>query len=140
MIRRDASTKFGPGNKVGYFPSFTGGWVVSDENFFGESKTLNFLKFRASYGTLGNDQIPNYGYIALLNGEATYVFGGTLASGQATGQVPNPDLKWEEARKFDAGLDMKLFNDKISIVADYFIDTRKDLLIPNIPVSGINGT
>lgn len=140
MIRRDSSTKFGPGNKVGYFPSFTGGWVVSDEEFFGQPKFLNFLKLRASYGTLGNDQIPNYGYIGLLTGEATYVFDGAIVNGTATGQVPNPDLKWEEAKKFDVGLDMKLVNDKINIVADYFIDTRKDLLIPNIPVSGINGT
>ncbi|WP_029269079.1 TonB-dependent receptor [Flavobacterium sp. KJJ] len=140
MIRRDSSTKFGPGNKVGYFPSFTGGWVVSDEGFFGESKTINFLKLRASYGTLGNDQIPNYGYLGLLTGEATYVFDGALVNGTATGQVPNPDLKWEEAKKFDVGLDLRLFNDKVSIVTDYFIDTRSDLLIQNIPVSGINGT
>ncbi len=140
MIRRDASTKFGPGNKVGYFPSFTAGWVVSDENFFGQPKFINFLKFRASYGTLGNDQIPNYGYLGLLTGEATYVFNGSLVNGTAQGQVPNPDIKWEEAQKFDVGLDMKFLNDKISFVADYFIDTRKDLLIPNIPVSGITGT
>jgi TonB-dependent starch-binding outer membrane protein SusC len=140
ILRRDSSTRFGPGNKVGYFPSFMGGWVVSDEGFFGESKTINFLKFRASYGALGNDQIPNYGYIGLLNGEATYVFDGTLAPGQATGQVPNPDLKWEAAKKFDVGMDLKLFNDKFYIVADYFVDIRKDLLIPEIPVSGINGT
>ncbi|KAF2517687.1 SusC/RagA family TonB-linked outer membrane protein [Flavobacterium foetidum] len=140
MLRRDASTRFGPGNKVGYFPSFTAGWVVSDESFFGEPKFINFLKFRASYGTLGNDQIPNYGYLGLLNGEATYVFNGTLGNGVAMGQVPNPDLKWEEAQKFDVGLDLKLLNDKVSIVADYFVDKRKDLLIPNIPVSGINGT
>jgi TonB-linked SusC/RagA family outer membrane protein len=139
MIRRDSSTKFGPGNKVGYFPSFTGGWVVSKEGFFGESKAVSFLKLRASYGTLGNDQIPNYGYLGLLTGEATYVFDGTLVNGTATGQVPNPDLKWEEAKKFDVGLDVNLLNDKVSIVADYFIDTRKDLLIPNIPVSGITG-
>ncbi|MFH7014997.1 SusC/RagA family TonB-linked outer membrane protein [Flavobacterium sp. FlaQc-47] len=139
MLRRDSSTKFGPGNKVGYFPSFTGGWVVSKEGFFGDSKTISFLKLRASYGTLGNDQIPNYGYLGLLSGEATYVFDGTLVNGTATGQVPNPDLKWEEAKKFDVGLDVNLLNDKISIVADYFIDTRKDLLIPNIPVSGITG-
>ncbi|KRB56038.1 TonB-dependent receptor [Flavobacterium sp. Root186] len=140
MIRRDASTRFGPGNKVGYFPSFTAGWVVSDENFFGEPKFLNFLKLRASYGTLGNDQIPNYGYLGLLTGEATYVFNKTLVNGTANGQTPNPDLKWEEAQKFDVGLDLKILNDKVFIVADYFIDTRKDLLIPNIPVSGINGT
>ncbi|GIZ10528.1 TonB-dependent receptor [Flavobacterium sp. UMI-01] len=139
MLRRDASTKFGPGNKVGYFPSFTGGWVVSDEGFFGEDKKINFLKLRASYGTLGNDQIPNNGYVSLLSGEATYVFDGALVNGTATGQIANPDLKWEEAQKFDVGMDMKLWNNKVSIVADYFIDTRKDLLIPSIPVSGITG-
>ncbi|MDX6181747.1 TonB-dependent receptor [Flavobacterium sp. Fl-77] len=139
MLRRDSSTKFGPGNKVGYFPSFTGGWVISDEGFFGESKTISFLKLRASYGTLGNDQIPNFGYLGLLTGEGAYVFDGALVNGIATGQVPNPNLKWEEARKFDVGLDVKLINDKVSVVADYFIDTRNDLLIPNIPVSGITG-
>ena len=140
MIRRDASTKFGPGNKVGYFPSFTAGWVISDEGFFGEDKIINFMKLRGSYGTLGNDQIPNNGYISQLSGEATYVFDDVLVNGLATGQTPNPNLKWEEARKFDVGLDFKLLQNKVSIVADYFIDTRADLLIPFIPVSGINGT
>lgn len=139
MLRRDASTKFGPGNKVGYFPSFTAGWIISDEDFFGQDKKINFMKLRASYGTLGNDQIPNNGYVSLLSGEGTYVFDGSLVNGTATGQIANPDLKWEEARKFDVGLDLKLLNNKMSIVADYFIDTRKDLLIPNIPVSGITG-
>nr|WP_315207790.1 TonB-dependent receptor [uncultured Flavobacterium sp.] len=140
MIRRDASTKFGPGNKVGYFPSFTAGWVISDEGFFGEEKLINFMKLRGSYGTLGNDQIPNNGYVSQLSGEATYVFDDVLVNGLATGQIPNPNLKWEEARKFDVGLDLKLIQNKVSIVADYFIDTRADLLIPFIPVSGINGT
>ncbi len=140
MIRRDASTKFGPGNKVGYFPSFTAGWVMSDEGFFGEEKLINFMKLRGSYGTLGNDQIPNNGYVSQLSGEATYVFDDVLVNGLATGQIPNPNLKWEEARKFDVGLDLKLIQNKVSIVADYFIDTRADLLIPFIPVSGINGT
>ena len=140
MIRRDSSTKFGPGNKVGYFPSFTAGWIVSDEGFFGDSSILNFMKFRASYGTLGNDRIPNNGYISQLSGEATYVFDGALVNGVATGQIPNKNLKWEEAQKFDVGLDMKLFDSSVNIVADYFIDTRADLLIPNIPTSGINGT
>jgi TonB-dependent starch-binding outer membrane protein SusC len=140
MIRRDSSTKFGPGNKVGYFPSVTGGWIVSKEDFFGTPKFINFLKLRGSYGTLGNDQIGDYRYLGTLSGEATYVFDGTLVNGVATGAVPNPDVKWEEARKLDVGLDMRILNDKVSIVADYFSDTRKDLLIGNIPVSGINGT
>jgi hypothetical protein len=98
------------------------------------------MKLRGSYGTLGNDQIPNNGYVSQLSGEATYVFDDVLVNGLATGQIPNPNLKWEEARKFDVGLDLKLIQNKVSIVADYFIDTRADLLIPFIPVSGINGT
>ncbi|MCG9791021.1 SusC/RagA family TonB-linked outer membrane protein [Flavobacterium algicola] len=140
MLRRDSSTKFGPGNKIGYFPSFTAGWVISDEGFFGEDKKISFLKLRASYGTLGNDQIKPNGYVSLLAGEATYVFDGSLVNGTAIGQVANADLKWESARKLDIGLDLKLFNNKVSVVVDYFNDVRDDLLIPNIPVSGITGS
>jgi len=139
MLRRDSSTKFAPGNKVGYFPSFTAGWVVSEESFFSKSDTFNLLKIRGSFGTLGNDQIPSNGYLGLLSGEATYVFNGALVAGVAGGQIPNPDVKWEQSQKIDVGFDLKLFNNKISIVTDFFSDTRKDLLIPNIPVSGILG-
>ncbi len=140
MLRRDSSTKFGPGKKVGYFPSATLGWVVSDESFFGDPQAFNFFKIRASYGLLGNDQIGNNLYLGLLNGEGTYVFDGTLINGQAIGVLPNPDLQWEEAKKFDVGLDFRLFNNKVDITTDYFIDTRDNLLISNIPVSGILGT
>nr|WP_294922863.1 TonB-dependent receptor [uncultured Flavobacterium sp.] len=139
IIRRDASTRFGSTNKVAYFPSVTGGWVVSDEGFFGQPKTINFLKFRASYGTLGNDQIGDFNYLGQLSGEATYVFNDELVSGRAEGVLPNPNVKWETAKKFDVGLDMKLLDNKVSVVADYFIDTRKDLLIPGIAVTGITG-
>ncbi len=139
MLRRDSSTKFGPGNKVGYFPSLTAGWLISDEAFFGEKNIVNFMKLRGSYGIVGNDRIPENGYVSQLKGEATFVFDGGIVNGRATGQIPNPDLKWEQAKKFDVGLDMNLFNNKVNIVADYFIDTRADLLIPGIPVSGIFG-
>jgi len=139
MYRRDSSTKFGPGNKVGYFPSVTAGWLISDESFFGESKIINFMKLRGSYGLVGNDQIGNNGYISQLTGEAEYVFDGLITNGRAIGQIPNPNIKWEQGRKLDIGLDLNLFNKKINIVADYFIDTREDLLIQQIPVSGIFG-
>lgn len=139
MLRYDQSTKFGPSFSGAYFPSFTTGWVISDEKFFGESKNINFLKLRASYGTLGNDQIPPNGYIGQLNGEGSYVFNNAIVNGIAIGQLPNPDLKWEEAQKFDVGVDTRFFEDKLEFIADYFIDTRKDLLIPFIPVSGITG-
>lgn len=139
MIRRDMSTKFGPENQVAYFPSVTGGWVISDEAFFGSPKVLNFAKLRASYGALGNDKILNGAYTQLLGGQGTYLFNNTLTNGVAQGILANPDVKWEAAKKFDVGFDFKLLNEKIEIATDYFIDTRKDLLLLDVPVSSITG-
>lgn len=141
MLRRDSSTKFGPNNRVAYFPSVTGGWIISDEAFYGQPKSVSFAKLRASYGVLGNDTgFGNNPYLGLLNGEGAYVFDGTIVTGIASGALANPDIRWEEARKFDVGLDLRLANDKLEFNADYFIDTRADLLIPQIPISGIIGT
>jgi len=139
MYRRDTSTKFGPGERVAYFPSVTGGWILSEEPFFGQSNTVNFVKLRASYGLMGNDRIGDFRYRALLNGEGTYVLDGELVNGVAAGAIGNPFVAWEEARKFDVGLDTKFFNDKVEFVADYFMDKRAGLLIPGLPVSGIVG-
>lgn len=139
MLRRDASTHFGPEERVAIFPSFTAGWVVSDESFFGESKYIDFLKIRASYGTLGNDQIGSNRYTGLLNGEATYVLDGVLVNGLAQGVLANPRIHWEESEKLDIGIDMNFFGRKLEFVADYFIDKRNSLLIQYIPVSGITG-
>lgn len=140
MLRRDASTKFGPENRAALFPSFTAGWIASDEAFFGENGPVDLLKLRVSYGILGNDQIINNGFIGTLSGEATYVFDGTLVNGTAIGALPNPLLQWEEAKKFNVGFDLALLDYKLNVTADYFINTRDNLLISNIPVSGIVGT
>ncbi|WP_298156040.1 TonB-dependent receptor [Flavobacterium sp.] len=137
--RRDSSTRFGPNNSVAFFPSMTAGWIISKEGFFGENKTVNFLKLRGSYGITGNDQIRPYGYIGQLNGEGTYVFDGALANGTAIGALPNPDLKWEEAKKLDIGLDMNFLNNEFEINADYYLNRTDNLLIQNLPVSGITG-
>jgi TonB-linked SusC/RagA family outer membrane protein len=140
MLRRDASTKFGPENRAALFPSFTAGWIASDEAFFGDEGLIDLLKLRVSYGILGNDQIINNGYIGSLSGEGTYVFDGALVNGTAIGALPNPSLQWEEAKKFNVGFDLGLLDYKLNITADYFINTRDNLLISNIPVSGIVGT
>ncbi len=139
MYRYDSSTKFGKELRGARFPSLTAGWVLSDESFFGKSKVINFMKLRGSYGLLGNDQIGNNRYLSLLDGEAEYVFDGLITPGRTIGQISNPFVAWEQARKIDIGLDLNLLNNKINIVADYFIDTREDLLIERIPVSGIFG-
>ena len=139
FLRRDSSSRFGPENAVAYFYGATAGWVVSNENFLKDSNFLNFLKFRGSYGVLGNDKIDDDRYIASLKGESTYVFDDLLVTGTAIGVLANPDVKWEQSRKFDVGVDLKLFNNKIGITSDYFIDTRSDLLIGGLQVSGIAG-
>src|SRR6056297_2318399 len=81
MLRRDASTKFGPNNTVAYFPSVTAGWIISDESFMSSFDFIDRLKIRASYGILGSDKIPAYQYISQLDGEATYVLNGSLVDG-----------------------------------------------------------
>lgn len=139
MIRRDASTRFGPDKAVGYFPSATAGWNISDEAFMEDINIINLLKLRASYGILGNDRIPNYGYIAQLNGEGTYVLDNMLYYGVAIGTLSNPSIGWEESKKFDIGLDISLFSDKLDFTFDYYNNLTDNLLIPNIPVSGILG-
>jgi len=140
MFRRDASTKFGPEYTAAYFPSATLGWVISRENFLADAKNIDQLKIRASYGFLGSDKIPSYGYISLLNGEAMYVFDAQLISGTAIGKLPNPNIKWEQSEQLDVGFDFTGFNDHLDVTADYFSKTTRDLLIGNVPVSGIFGT
>lgn len=139
MIRRDESLRFGPERSVGWFPSVTAGWIISEEEFFDNTGVVNFMKLRGSWGKLGNDLIDNFLYRSLLTGEATYVFNGSLVQGAATGPIPNLEVGWEESEKFDVGLDINFFNNKLTFVADYFIDRRHDLLISDIPVSGIIG-
>lgn len=138
VIRRDGSSNFGPQNKFGYFPSGSLGWVVSDENFFGESQTLNFFKLRASYGILGNDRIGAFGFVSLLDAEGAYVFDEELLFGVASGQLSNPEIRWEKQKTFDVGFDARLFNSTIDLTVDYFQKRTEDLLL--VPqVSGILG-
>lgn len=139
MLRRDASTKFGPDNRVGYFPSATAGWVISDEDFMSDFDFLDFVKIRASYGFMGSDKIPDNQARSLLSGEATYVLDGKIVSGKAIGVLQNLKVGWEESEQLDFGLDIKLLNNKIDLSADYFVKTTNELLLSNIPVSGILG-
>jgi TonB-dependent starch-binding outer membrane protein SusC len=139
ILRRDASTKFGPDNTVAYFPSVTAGWIISDEDFMENADKIDLIKLRLSYGLLGSDKIGDYQYISQLDGEATYVLDGVLVHGKAVGASPNPSVKWEESEQFDVGVDLKFLNNKIDFNTDYFIKTTNNLLIGNIPVSGILG-
>ncbi|MEL0455327.1 TonB-dependent receptor [Flavobacteriaceae bacterium SZ-1-7] len=138
VIRRDGSTKFGPENQFGYFPSGSIGWVASDEDFLQDNKFFDLLKFRASYGVLGNDRIPDYRYVSLLNGEGTYIFNEQEIIGTASGGIANPEIRWEKQKTFDFGVDMRILDNKVDITADYFKRRTEDLLV--VPqVSGLLG-
>ena len=145
VLRRDLSSKFSEinNNNVGYFPSASIGWNVSEEAFLKDSSWLNSLKVRASYGIIGNDRIPDFSYASILDGEATYDPGeitdrDDLIDGAAIGGIGNPNLKWEEQTAKNIGFDASLFNNKINISADLFSKITENLLI-NPPVSGLIG-
>ncbi len=138
VIRRDGSTKFGPKNKFGYFPSASIGWITSDESFMVDNGIFDFLKFRASYGIIGNDRIPDFRFESLLNGEGVYVIDDELVFGTAVGAISNPEIRWEEQKTLDVGFDAKFFNNSLDLTVDYFNRRTKDLLV-TAPVSGILG-
>ena len=137
VVRRDGSSKFGPKNKFGYFPTASIGWLASEEDFLIDSETINLLKVRASYGVIGNDRIASFGFLSSLTGEGTYVFNDLLTFGIAGGALSNPEIRWEKQKPLDIGLDIGLFN-KFDITMDYFNKETEDLLLTP-QVSGILG-
>ncbi|WP_138432924.1 SusC/RagA family TonB-linked outer membrane protein [Winogradskyella algicola] len=132
VLRRDVSSQFSSenNNNVGYFPSGSIGWNVSDEDFMQEVNWINNLKLRASYGIIGNDRIPAFAFITRLDGQATIDVGSdNLLFGLAPGRPGNPDLKWEEQETANIGLDLRLFDNKVNISADAYRKQTKDLLL-----------
>jgi TonB-linked SusC/RagA family outer membrane protein len=137
ILRRDGSSRFGANNRWGTFPAVSGAWLISEESFF-NSTFIDFAKVRASYGISGNDQIPNFAYRALLNGEGVYVFNDLLTNGVAIGRASNPDLKWETTHQFNIGVDLRLWQ-SLDFTINYFVKNTNDLLFQP-DVSGVLGT
>ena len=109
-LRRDGSTSFGQNNKFGYFPSASLGWVISNEDYF-KSSSVNFLKLRASYGIVGNDNItPQFGQI--ISTFPKYTFGDTINAGSTLYAIPNLDVSWENQVQMNVGLDPRMFGFK----------------------------
>ncbi len=137
IVRRDGSSKFGPNNRYGTFPTVSTAWVFSDEDFFNVG-FMDFGKLRASYGVSGNDQIANFAYRAQLDGEGVYVFDDVITQGVAIGRAGNPDLKWESTSQLNVGVDLTVF-EAFEFTSNYFLKRTKNLLFqPDI--SGIVGS
>lgn len=136
-IRRDGSSKFGKNNRYGYFPSFSLGWNVAEEKFMENVHWLDQLKLRGGYGVLGNQEIDNYQYSSTITTGINYPDGnGGLLQGAFPKNFANPDIKWEETAMTNVGIDFMVFNNRLSLTADYYVKNTKDILLTvPIPIS-----
>ncbi|MBZ4187305.1 TonB-dependent receptor [Niabella beijingensis] len=145
-LRYDGSSRFRKEDRWGAFPSFSAGWNISREAFFGNlSNVFSNLKLRASWGKLGNDYtvsdngtLTYYPAIATISTEQDYTFNGVPAVGVAPVIGANPFITWEKISESNIGLDAGFLNNKLNITADYFIKSTDDILL-NLPVSPIYG-
>lgn len=133
-FRVDGSSRFGANSRYGSFPSFAAAWRISDEDFLKSVKAISNLKLRASWGITGNQNIPNYASYSLYSGSNNYL--------GSTGYVPNvlgdENLKWENTKQTDIGIDLGLFGNRISLLADYYIKNTSDLLV-GVAIPGSSG-
>jgi TonB-linked SusC/RagA family outer membrane protein len=127
--RYDGSSRFGPDRKWGFFPSGAVAWRASDEPFVKENAAaISDLKLRTSYGRTGNAAISPYQSLASLGGRTT-TFGGVIVPGYRQTRLANADLGWETTTQLDVGLDMGLFDQMITLSADYYNRHTEDLLM-----------
>jgi TonB-linked SusC/RagA family outer membrane protein len=136
-LRADASSVFGPNNRWGCFPSFSAGWRISNEGFFEAWKnTVNDLKLRASWGKVGNSQIPAFAYLGLIDVTGSYVIGDQVVPGYTPITLDNPNLKWETTNQTDIGIDASFLNSRLTVAADYYAKKTIGLLLDSrVPYS-----
>jgi TonB-linked SusC/RagA family outer membrane protein len=136
--RADGSSKFKGDNKYSYFPSVGLAWRISEENFMKDSKIFDNLKIRGSWGITGNQAIGPYATLSLLS-SANFTYGGTSSYGGYSIQgAANPNLKWEETKQTDVGIDAGILNSRISFTADYF-ERKTNGLLQAVPLPDYNG-
>lgn len=128
-IRRDGSARFGPNNKWGVFPSFSVGWRLNEEAFLQDVTAISDLKLRASWGRTGNQEIGDYGYQATINGNFNYNFNNNLQSASTVRDLANSDLQWETTEMTNFGIDLGLFDNRVTVSAEYFNNETKDMLL-----------
>ncbi|MEO1096199.1 MAG: TonB-dependent receptor [Bacteroidota bacterium] len=133
-LRRDGSSKFGPAERWGTFWSIGGGYTISNAGFMQNISVIDFLKLRTSYGVVGNADIGNFDWAGLWGFTREY----DGQPGAAPAQVANENLTWETQETFNLGLDLNMFNNRISIGLEYFNRTSSDLILDR-PLSNTTG-
>jgi TonB-linked SusC/RagA family outer membrane protein len=154
IFRADGSSNFARGKRWGYFPSFSAGWVITNENFMESTKSwLDFLKIRASWGQNGNCNIGNFYYLSNIRfspsdyADYGYKFSSDMANtvnrnvyqtGAYAGNVPNPDVTWETSEQTNIGLDARFISGKLGLNFDWYVKKTKDWLV-QAPMNAVLG-
>ncbi len=138
--RRDGSSRFGPLNKWGNFPSVAASWNVSEEDFYNNLLgAQSSVKIKASWGLSGNNNIGNYRAQQVMNSPAGVVFGNVISTAIWPDVIRDEKLGWESTSQYNFGADFTLFKNRVSIMANYYLSYSYDLLF-NQPVSAISGS
>ena len=138
-FRADASSKFSKKNRWGYFPSFSLGWRITEEDFMEKIGNVSNLKLRFGWGQIGNQgSVPPYQDVTTASPGANYIFGGVLAPGISFPGSGNDEIKWEKSVTTNLGLDFGLFEEKLSGSVEYFIKKTDGMLL-QVPVPGLTG-
>jgi len=143
-LRVDGSSNFARGNRWGYFPSFSAGWVITNESFMqGVTTVMDFLKLRASWGQNGNSSVGGFQYLSRyqFRDQDSYFFGTdkvTPSTGAVAGVLKNPDITWETQQQTDIGFDARFLNQRLGVVFDWFNRETKDWLL-QAPISATWG-
>ena len=140
--RYDGSSRFSSKDRWGFFPSASVGWRLSEESFMDPAKSwLSNLKFRYSYGNLGNQQVGYYDYIRTVNiNTQSYLFGGKLPSSASISAPVSGNLTWEVVEHHNLGLDASFFNNRLNFTGEYYIRNTKDMLTAGISLPAVYGT
>jgi TonB-dependent starch-binding outer membrane protein SusC len=133
IIRRDGSSRFGPNNRYGIFPSVGVSWLLTEEKFIPQLGPVSFIKLRASYGINGNQEIGDYQYISTIDKSRGYIFGAGRIVGASPSFIENADLKWEESEQLDLAIDIGAFDNRLTATFDYYIKNTNGLL-ERIPI------
>jgi len=141
-IRADASSRFAKDNRWGYFPGFSAGWRLNEEEFIKKLNIFSNLKLRASWGQLGNQNIDEgyWPYLTTIdqNYNLSYSYNGNLAPGAGVTALVDENITWETTTTLDLGIDVGLLDNRLNIEADYFYKTTKDIIV-QLPIPMILG-
>ena len=142
-VRMDGSSRFGDNNKWGYFPSVSVGWNFKNESFLKDASWLSIGKLRASYGVNGNDSIGDFVYAVYMNGGNNYHFGTqgnteNLQQGSKPSNLANPNVRWEQSKQVDVGLDFGFLGNRLTATVDYYNKKTEGMLLA-LPVPSYSG-